>query len=172
MDVFKQHDRQLSNFLSCNVTGWSYNIEYYDKKIKMCGEEYLANMIATLEECLSNDLIEKIINLATTDATSKQRAVVINNIRRIFAEISIDMLDTDLVIMDEFQRFNTLLEQSDDEQSMLANRFFNTNKHNTKILLLSATPYKPYSTLEELNADGCDEHYRDFMIVIYFVFTI
>ncbi len=171
MNVFKQYDHQLSKFLSCNVIGWSYNIEYYDKKIKMCGEEYLANMIATLEERLSNDLIEKIINLATTNATSKQRAVVINNIRRIFAEISIDMLDPDLVVMDEFQRFNTLLEQRDDEQSMLANRFFNTNKHNTNILLLSATPYKPYSTLEELNADGCDEHYRDFMKVIDFLFT-
>ena len=61
------------------------------------------------------------------------------------------MLDPDLVIMDEFQRFNSLLEQSDDEQSMLANKFFDNKRSNTKILLLSATPYKPYSTLEELN---------------------
>lgn len=51
------------------------------------------------------------------------------------------MLDPDLVIMDEFQRFNYLLEQGDDEQSMLVNKFFDNKRSNTKILLLSATPY-------------------------------
>jgi hypothetical protein len=59
--------------------------------------------------------------------------------------------------------FQSLLEQSDDEQSMLANKFFDNEHSNTKILLLSATPYKPYSTLEELNTDGMDEHYQDFI---------
>ncbi|MDE7088904.1 MAG: helicase, partial [Prevotella sp.] len=81
-----------------------------------------------------------------------------------------DMLDPDLVVMDEFQRFNLLFQQTDDEQSMLARRFFNDSRSNTKILLLSATPYKPYSTLEELNTNGQDEHYQDFMKVMDFLF--
>ena len=81
------------------------------------------------------------------------------------------MLDPDLVIMDEFQRFNSLLEQGNDEQSMLANKFFDDKRSNTKILLLSATPYKPYSTLEELNTNGNDEHYQDFMKVMDFLYA-
>lgn len=54
---------------------------------------------------------------------------------------------------------------------MLANKFFDNERSNTKILLLSATPYKPYSTLEELNTNGNDEHYQDFMKVMDFLYA-
>lgn len=115
-----------------------------------------------------------------------QRSETINEIRRIFAEISIGLLNPDLVIMDEFQRFSSLLEDDYSEQSMLAQKFFGSVKENsgdsalddgsapsdalrTKVLLLSATPYKPYSTLEELNTEG-DKHYKDFKVVTDFLF--
>lgn len=117
---------------------------------------------------MSDTIINQLIEYAQNVCNNRQRADIINKLRRIFAEISIDMLDPDLVIMDEFQRFNSLLEQGDDEQSMLANKFFDNERSNTKILLLSATPYKPYSTLEELNTNGNDEHYQDFMKVMDF----
>ena len=74
-----------------------------------------------------------------------------NALRKIFAQISLDKLDPDLVIMDEFQRFRDLISPSDDEQGMLSRQFLQNT--DTKVLLLSATPYKPYSTLEEINAD-------------------
>ncbi|MBO5865417.1 MAG: helicase [Bacteroidaceae bacterium] len=116
-----------------------------------------------------------------------QRSETINEIRRIFAEISIGLLNPDLVIMDEFQRFSSLLKEDDDsEQSMLVKKFFGSVKDNsrnsasddgsasetvlqTKVLLLSATPYKPFTTLEELNTDG-DKHYKDFKVVTDFLF--
>ena len=102
-------------------------------------------MHSKLQTSLSDTITNQLIEYAQNGCDNRQRAEMINKLRRIFAEISIDMLDPDLVIMDEFQRFNSLLEQGDDEQSMLANKFFDNERSNTKILLLSATPYKPYS---------------------------
>src|SRR5690606_14132677 len=80
----------------------------------------------------------------------------------------------DLVIMDEFQRFPELVNtDSDSETVILAKKFFNTDnstKENVKILLLSATPYKMYSTLEEIQESGSDEHYQEFFQVTNFLF--
>ena len=70
--------------------------------------------------------------------------------RKMMAEISVEMMDADLVIMDEFQRFPELIKlDEDNETAMLARRFFSPEKekkHHPYILLLSATPYKLYST--------------------------
>lgn len=171
LPVFHSYDDALGDFLCCNVKYWQWYIDNYQTKIAECGDGYLSEMLDKLEEKLSEELTDKVIDYAQNGCEYKERAEVINTLRRIFAEISIDMLDPDLVIMDEFQRFSSLLQQGDDEQSMLARRFFDDSRSNTKVLLLSATPYKPYSTLEELNTDGRDEHYQDFMNVMDFLFV-
>ena len=168
---FSFYKEAIEKFLSCGVKYWQELINSYSEKIKLCGPEYLDEMQSKLQLKLTDDTISQIINYAQNGCEYRQRSIIINTLRRIFAEISIDMLDPDLVIMDEFQRFNSLLEQGDDEQSMLANKFFDIKRSNTKILLLSATPYKPYSTLEDLNVDGNDEHYHDFMKVMDFLFA-
>lgn len=93
---------------------------------------------------------------------------VLSKLRVIFAKISVDLLNPDLVIMDEFQRFKFLI--SADEESdtgILAHRFLDNS--NMKILLLSATPYKLYSTLEEINETQSDEHYTEFFQVMDFL---
>lgn len=168
---FKEYKDVISDFLSCNVKNWQELTNTYNEKIKGCGDDYLLEMHSKLQTRLSDAIINQLIEYAQNGCDNRQRADMINKLRRIFAEISIDMLDPDLVIMDEFQRFNSLLEQGDDEQSMLANKFFDNERSNTKILLLSATPYKPYSTLEELNTNGNDEHYQDFMKVMDFLYA-
>lgn len=168
---FKDCKEIISNFLSCNVKNWQELTYNYNDKIKECGENYLCEMYDKLQTSLSDSIINQLIEYAQNGCDNRQRTDMINKLRRIFARISIDMLDPDLVIMDEFQRFNSLLEQGDDEQSMLANQFFDNERSNTKILLLSATPYKPYSTLEELNTNGNDEHYQDFMKVMDFLYA-
>ena len=168
---FKEYKEVISDFLSCKVKNWQELIHIYNYRIGLCGENYLREMHGKLQTSLSDPIINQLIEYAQNGCDNRQRADMINKLRRIFAEISIDMLDPDLVIMDEFQRFNSLLEQGDDEQSMLANKFFDDKRSNTKILLLSATPYKPYSTLEELNTNGNDEHYQDFMKVIDFLYA-
>ena len=168
---FKNYKEVISHFLSCNVKNWQELIHIYGDRISLCGEDYLCEMHTKLQTCLSDSIINQLIEYAQNGCDNRLRAEMINKLRRIFAEISIDMLNPDLVIMDEFQRFNSLLEQGDDEQSMLANKFFGNEQSNTKILLLSATPYKPYSTLEELNTNGIDEHYQDFMKVMDFLYA-
>ena len=50
--------------------------------------------------------------------------------------------------MDEFQRFKELITPQDTESGMLSQRFLYDSS--VKVLLLSATPYKPNTTLEEL----------------------
>lgn len=171
LPMLRPYDDALGDFMCCNVKHWQGHIEYYQSKIAECGDGYLSEMLDKLQEKLSTELTDKVIDYALNGCEYKERAEAINTLRRIFAEISIDMLDPDLVIMDEFQRFSSLLQQGDDEQSMLARRFFDDSRSNTKVLLLSATPYKPYSTLEELNTDGRDEHYQDFMNVMDFLFV-
>ena len=84
-------------------------------------------------------------------------------LRKMFASISLEVLKPDLVIMDEFQKFSSLIvssqdESHDSEENMVARKFF-ANKE-TFILLLSATPYKPYTTIEELNENNNDEQYQ------------
>lgn len=44
------------------------------------------------------------------------KCALINAFRRAFAFVSIGMLDPDLVILDEFQRFSDLLQGGEDEQ--------------------------------------------------------
>lgn len=166
---FDSYKNELDDFLRCGVKYWSELINSYNEKIELCGNEYIQEMHNKLQVKLTDEIISQVLDYAQNGCDYRERAAIINTLRRIFAEISIDMLDPDLVIMDEFQRFNSLLEQGDDEQSMLANKFFDNERSNTKILLLSATPYKLYSTLEELNTDGMDEHYQDFMKVMDFL---
>ena len=70
--------------------------------------------------------------------------------------------------MDEFQRFKYLINSDpESETGMLANKFFNSDK--VRMLLLSATPYKMYSTLEEIDETQVDEHYSEFFDVMDFL---
>lgn len=169
LPVFRAYEAALGRFLSCDVKSWPYHTAYYQGKIAECGPGYMTEMLCQLQSRLPRNLADTVIAHALHECRGRERAVAINSLRHLFAEISIDMLDPDLVIMDEFQRFSSLLQQTNDEQSMLTRRFFDDSRSNTKILLLSATPYKPYTTLEELNTEEQDEHYRDFMKVMDFL---
>lgn len=93
---------------------------------------------------------------------------IIGQLRVIFAKISLDKLEPDLVIMDEFQRFKYLLSSDpESETGMLANKFFHAP--DVRMLLLSATPYKMYSTPEEIDETRLDEHYTEFLSVMNFL---
>ena len=186
-DILKHDSRlesckaELSRFFSQDVKSWDSLVSWYDEKIESCIDcninnstlGYLEYMLARLKECITDEDCEHLKGCALNkECTWNEKSGIINVVRRAFATISIDMLDPDLVIMDEFQRFSDLLREDDEnEQSMLVHKFFDATRTNTKVLLLSATPYKPYSTLEEINEDGKDEHYEDFMKVMDFLFV-
>lgn len=86
-------------------------------------------------------------------------------LRGVLAEASVESLEPDLVILDEFQRFRHLIDPgSGSPASELAHHLF--NYPDAKVLLLSATPYKPYTTAAD---DSEDDHYRDFMTTMEFL---
>lgn len=104
------------------------------------------------------------------NGTSPYRDVEqLNALRVMFARISTGMLNPDLVILDEFQRFKFLLDANQmSETGILAQKFLGGGE--TRVLLLSATPYKLYSTLEEIDEAKTDEHYAEFLRVMDFLF--
>lgn len=98
---------------------------------------------------------------------------LICKLRRLFAEISVGRLNPDLVIMDEFQRFRFLIENQDMDSKLLTDKFLTDKSDDVldfvRVLLLSATPYKLYSTPEEIHDSGEDSHYAEFMSVMKFL---
>lgn len=97
------------------------------------------------------------------------RREFIGDLRRLLAISCVQALEPDLVILDEFQRFKDLL-VGEDEAGLLAKQLFEYQDEvaHVRVLLLSATPYKMY-TLTEESAE--DDHYRDFLHTLRFLFN-
>lgn len=135
-------------------------------------------MLSHLNSSYKNGVtIEEELIRLTSDEEIENRSnagyYLIIALRKMFANISLEVLKPDLVIMDEFQKFSSLITTSkdaslDSEENMVAKKFF-ANKE-TFILLLSATPYKPYTTIEELNENNNDEQYKDFHRLLNFLY--
>lgn len=160
--------------------GWAKN--WYETEVlecdKLSGGKYLSYMLDKLSEELKESAEENVTYLDLVVGMCKtiekygykkqNNNYVIGKLRVLFAKISLDKLEPDLVIMDEFQRFKYLINSDpESETGMLANKFFNSDK--VRMLLLSATPYKMYSTLEEIDETQVDEHYSEFFDVMNFL---
>lgn len=94
---------------------------------------------------------------------SRERNRIVGELRVLLAKSCISSLEPDFIILDEFQRFKNLLD-GQDEMCKLAREMFDFE--DTKLLLLSATPYKMYTLYQE------DEiHYDDFIRTAKFLLT-
>lgn len=98
----------------------------------------------------------------------KDRATgMIGELRSCLAKASIESLEPDLVILDEFQRFRNLLSvEEGGESAELARELFDYGQ--SKVLLLSATPYKPFTLDQETVASG-ESHHKDFLETLRFL---
>lgn len=98
----------------------------------------------------------------------EQRDPLIGQFRECLARACLSALEPDLIILDEFQRFSSLLggDQSEEgkEIAELGKQFL--AYPGAKILLLSATPYKAYTLAHE---GGTDDHHKDFLRVASFL---
>jgi hypothetical protein len=106
------------------------------------------------------------------DPEKRRRATgLVRKLRTTLAKASIDALEPDLVILDEFQRFKHLLETpeedvDDGDIKLLAQQLF--TYPGVRVLLLSATPYKLFTFAGEAGIAG-DDHYRDFLATTRFL---
>lgn len=98
------------------------------------------------------------------------RRDLIGELRRAMAVVGIAALQPDLVILDEFQRFKDLLQADPaDFAATLAHRLFDfvdpKSGRPTRTMLMSATPYRMYTTADEEDGD----HYVDFLATCAFL---
>ncbi len=109
-------------------------------------------------------LFEQLVNQYVQDAwyakesqlwIRRNRNTVISALRTCLAMTSLDYLKTNLVVMDEFQRFKDILKNSRKPDSVEAKLLA---QENVKVLILSATPYKMYTQRHE-----SEDHHKDFL---------
>lgn len=104
------------------------------------------------------------------DEVRPRMTAIIGGLRGDLAQAGLDCLEPDLIILDEFQRFRDLLYSPDadtddtDAAAELARQFLNYD--GTKLLLLSATPYKAHTAAHE---DEDDDHATDFLQLLKFL---
>ncbi len=97
------------------------------------------------------------------DDLYEDRRELIGEVRRIMARVGIAKLQPDLVILDEFQRYKDVLRMAPKNFAVeLGQRLLNHTDPQTgratRTLLLSATPYRLYTTGDRAG----DDHYEDF----------
>ena len=192
MDFVRGKHEELKEALRCDVQNWwDWWCDEESRLVNECNDRshgyYLAYMHHKLEvefrepftdeqkETYGTDnfeeyflwVLQQVKENNTTDKKWSVRTAV-GKLRLYFAKVSLAKLEPDLVIMDEFQRFQDLLSADEEtDLGMLAHKFFNAA--NVRMLLLSATPYKMYSTMEEIDELQIDEHFQEFNNVMEFL---
>ena len=102
-----------------------------------------------------NNCVDEYASFPNTKWVARNRNTVISEMRKCLAVASLDYLDPDLVVMDEFQRFKKVLENSRESDSVESKLLSDPE---AKVLILSATPYKMYTMSHER-----DDHHKDFL---------
>jgi len=163
----------LKSFLQWRVSKGTLDcwIEHFEKRVTLCNEksngDYLRDIVQRVSfELCQKGILQKLIDTFNGVKQGDQKQLI-SELREMFASISVESLDADLVIMDEFQRFKYLIDEKNSDTEKICNKMFNGN---TRILLLSATPYKLYSTFDEIEETNTDKHYLEFMNVLKFLF--
>ncbi|WP_325192902.1 DUF4268 domain-containing protein [Methanobrevibacter ruminantium] len=182
LPTFRNWKKQLEEIFRFGVHYWEGTRNYYDDQVKLCDEnsngEYVKYMVEEVHKNLieikfgDKDLLSSLKDLCRKikreGFVKRDAKPFIVRLRIMFADISLNKLEPDLIIMDEFQRFKYLLSSDkNSEMDRLVNKFFNSE--DMRILMLSATPYKMYSTLDEIDEEQIDAHYSEFFNVIDFL---
>jgi len=132
------------------------------------------------------DLLERLAEMSTAFARVDGHAAreaapeanrLIGDLRNLLAGTCIHLVQPDLIILDEFQRFKELLTMSEGEvapEVELARQLFSyqtPEQQRVAMLLLSATPYRMFTTGSESASRGIDaeDHYADFLQTLEFL---
>ncbi len=184
MPELADYEKELDEFLECEATAsWGRQKERYEERILACEEQtadedepYPQNIIDKIRKYdesrhILAQLLTYLGHRRDGSAAGDKNKKLIDELRLMFSHIGVDMLEPDFVIMDEFQRFRFLIDEEDKESEtgILAERFL--HRDDTRVLLLSATPYKLYSTLEEIDEDPDSDAFYEFEGVMKFLFS-
>ena len=109
---------EINTFVSQGVQWWDWYVNFYDEKVQFLDDEgtgYPGNVIEKIEEFNSSNhiydiLIRHVEEIENGEPVTDSDNYVLQKLRRMFAEISVGLLQPDLVIMDEFQRFKSLID--------------------------------------------------------------
>jgi len=156
----------FKRLLQCRVSdeNWNRKIREWrpDSLDKSIEEKYI--------EDIQNDpdLYQRLVDFCIKSSRrvlwdDDERLRLVEILRLRLAEVSVEILEPDLIILDEFQRFKDLLDKKNPDAA-LAHRLF--KYPGVKTLLLSATPYKVLS----LNNEQEDDHYPDLLKTLHFLF--
>ena len=130
-------------------------------------ETFLKDFDQSQERVSLVSLIDEIAGRrALSDSQQRTARTVVGELRRMLSRSALRALEPDLVILDEFQRFRDLLDvKTGGDAAELADDLF--NHPDAHVLLLSATPYKPFTYSEETGPEG--GHYADFLKTLDFL---
>ncbi len=172
VDNMRRFRRRLSD-----TAGANFRPDLPDRFLKAIRTEKLPTGKDWLYEQLDRDggytlyeAIKELTGKLTNRRTARSRRwasyELIGLLRKTLIHCCLDYVDADLYILDEFQRFRDLIDNdSDEEQALIARKVF--GKARTKILLLSATPFKAFTGQAD-HEDG-EEHFADFRRVLSFL---
>jgi len=160
----KERDRSLKKMLQggCSDDKWRWWTGPFQGQFKLQPELAAAFRTRISENGLLNRLY-KYLDKQGNDTEKELIRELRDALTNICAE---NYLQADLFVLDEFQRFRDLIDRGKDrtQAAILAEKVFRSGK---KILLLSATPFKPYSTYLDSAID--DDHYKNFNLVLDFL---
>lgn len=171
----KRYEPEMDRIFRYTVrlSNWQEHKNYWESQVEICNKKskgkYISFMVDKIMDYWDDidDLIDLCKSVRNEEEDLKFRPTIVK-FRMIFADISLNRLDPDLVIMDEFQRFKHLLKDDERiEMNKLTSKFFKMD--DMRILMLSATPYKMYSTLDEIFEDDEDSHYSEFFELMKFL---
>ena len=151
---------------------WLDLVEHFDKQVRKTiksSPSFLSDFESDFREAKGEDVVNRLLERRPESDSGDE----IRELRQIFAEIGAKHLRPDLVILDEFQRFRYLIDKDDGgEVKILFKRFLrnDTEKDPPRVLMLSATPFKLYSTQAENANSGTDESYGEFKGLLEFLF--
>ena len=157
-------ERQYRPLIRGSLDGFVKLLDKFDEDRRHHGRPSIRSMLDEIVDGLAwkrtfpDDLLEL-------------RKELIGEVRRVMALLGITALRPDLVVLDEFQRFKDLLQPDPGNfAAELAHQLFDhvdpETGRATRTLLLSATPYRMYTTADEVDGD----HYADFLATCRFLY--
>lgn len=147
------------------------HVKEFEKQIKSINAELAAQGKPSLKQQFKKLSADLKHSRGFPKEFSAARSELLGAFRRALATLGINLLKPDLIILDEFQRFKDLMDPAaTDWASTLARQLFNhydkESGRKTKVLLLSATPYRMYARTGET-----DDHFADFLNTCSFLFN-